>query len=218
MQHVDHASLHPRLLRRHHHLLVLSLRSLGPQPQPLPLPVEAFYRHLLAFPEQHHDYRTVRRALVLLHDQQISVLDPGPHHALPHHPQQIPALPRTRREQLRRQRIGLVGRHGLQPTPGGDPAQQPLLPATPHPFSVSRTILRPALPRHVTFFLQSSNGGAPSGSSSVLPPPRSHAHSAAAPHPPHAAPDTARSSRASDVATLPSTNTLAHRSPCQTNV
>src|SRR5215217_6946092 len=114
------------------------------------------YPYLFPVREQRDDHRAVRRSLVLLYHQEIPILYPRPHHALPHDPQEITPPPRARREKLGRQRVGLLtGRHRLETTPGGDPAEQchvaRRLPAFPREPECPRT---PPYPGYVSFLFQ----------------------------------------------------------------
>src|SRR5215210_774036 len=142
VNHVDHASLNSHVLRRENQLLVVSV--LRPEPQLPVLPVDPLHRHLLPAPEERHDHRPFRRCLVLLDDEEIPILYPRPHHALPYHPQEVAPPPGTRREQLGGQRVSLVRRHGLEPPPRSLP-----------PLSVSQIIF--ARPTSRTTYPSSSS-------------------------------------------------------------
>src|SRR5215211_5520039 len=153
VNHVDHASLNSHVLRRENQLLVVSV--LRPEPQLPVLPVDPLHRHLLPAPEERHDHRPFRRCLVLLDDEEIPILYPRPHHALPHHPQEVAPPPGTRREQLGGQRVSLVRRHGLEPPPRGDPAHESHPPRSLPPFVGEPDHLRPPhLPYHIPLLFQ----------------------------------------------------------------
>src|SRR5919112_1893312 len=123
MYHVYHSSLHLHVLRENDQIFVLPVVRL--EPHVLPLSVEPFYRHLLAVSQESHDYRPVRRVLVLLHYQKVPVLDPRPHHALTHYPQEVTPSSRTGQKKLGRQRVRLVTQgHSFEPPAGGYPSQQ----------------------------------------------------------------------------------------------
>src|SRR5215211_3894161 len=154
MDHIEYPPLYPYFFREDQDLFVLPV--LRPQPHLRAFAVEPLDGYLIPIPEQRDDHRTVRRNLVFFHHQEIPILYPGPNHALPHNPQEITPPSGAHREQLRRQRVGLLTeRHCLQATTGGDPAEQShvarRLPTLPRQPERPRT---PPHPPHISFFLQ----------------------------------------------------------------
>src|SRR5215213_460625 len=154
MDHIEYPPLYPYLLRGDQDLFVLPV--LRPQPHLRALAVQPLDSYRIPIPEQRDDHRAVRQNLVFFHHQEIPILYPGPHHALPHNPQEITPPSGTHREQFRSQRVGLVTeRHRLEATTGGDPAKQShvahRLPTLPRQPERPRT---PPHPHHISFFLQ----------------------------------------------------------------